>query len=281
MVRPVARRRAALRLVAIAAAAAVLLAVWSLWWEPRQLVLKQTVLDLSCWTADPVRIALVSDLHVGAPGVDLDQLDRIVGMVSESRPDLVLLLGDFVIQGVKGGRFVAPEIIADHLRALRAPLGTYAVLGNHDGWLDAPRVRKAIAGAGIPVIDDAIVPLGAGRTAFTLAGISDFWTGRHDVSGVLAQLPPGGPAIAMTHNPDLFPSIPARICLTVAGHTHGGQVALPLIGRPVVPSKYGQRYAIGHIEEAGRHLFVTSGVGTSILPVRFRVPPEVVLLTLR
>ena len=86
------------------------------------------------------------------------------------------------------------------------------------------------------------------------------------------------PVIVITHNPDVFPLVPNRVCLTIAGHTHGGQVALPLVGRLIVPSKYGQRYAIGHIREEGRDLFVTSGVGTSIIPVRFRVPPEIVFL---
>jgi predicted MPP superfamily phosphohydrolase len=84
----------------------------------------------------------------------------------------------------------------------------------------------------------------------------------------------------LTHNPDVFPEIPDRISLTLAGHTHGGQVNLPIIGRLVVPSQFGQRYAYGLVEENGRKLFVTSGIGTSILPVRFRVPPEVALLTL-
>jgi uncharacterized protein len=275
------RSRRAVRVVAAAGIAVFALALWALWWEPRRLLLNETVLDLSCWTADPITVAAVSDLHVGSPGVDLEKLDRIVRTINESRPDLVLLLGDFVIQGVRGGQFVEPEIIAEHLRHLRAPLGTYAVLGNHDAWLGAGRVKKAIAAAGIPVIDDAVVPLGAEGRSLILAGVSDFWTGRHDVAGVLAQLPAEGPVIVMTHNPDIFPSVSSRVCLTVAGHTHGGQVALPLIGRPVVPSRYGQRYAIGHVEEAGRHLFVTSGVGTSIFPVRFRVPPEVSLLRLQ
>jgi predicted MPP superfamily phosphohydrolase len=87
--------------------------------------------------------------------------------------------------------------------------------------------------------------------------------------------------VAFTHNPDLFPDVPARVALTIAGHTHGGQVFLPWLGRPVVPSRYGERYAIGHVVENGRHLFVSPGLGTSIVPVRFRVPPEVSVLILR
>ncbi len=83
-----------------------------------------------------------------------------------------------------------------------------------------------------------------------------------------------------THNPDVFPMISDRFSLLIAGHTHGGQVNLPLLGRPIVPSVYGQRFAYGHVVEGGHHLFVSPGLGTSILPVRFRVPPEVTLLVL-
>jgi uncharacterized protein len=86
--------------------------------------------------------------------------------------------------------------------------------------------------------------------------------------------------ILLTHNPDIFPGVPTRVALTLAGHTHGGQVRLPFVGRPIVPSQFKQRYAAGHLTEDGRQLFVATGVGTSILPVRFRVPPAVTVLTL-
>ena len=96
----------------------------------------------------------------------------------------------------------------------------------------------------------------------------------------VAKVGDSAPIIAFTHNPDIFPSIPTRVALTIAGHTHGGQVAAPIIGRPIVPSEFGERYAAGHIIEGPKHLFVTTGVGLSILPVRFRVPPEISLLTI-
>jgi len=208
----------------------------------------------------------------------MSKLDQLVEVINAAGPDAILLLGDFVIQGVIGGRFVPPELIAERLRSLRAPLGIYAVLGNHDWWLDGPRVERALEAVGITVLDDAAVPLRQGDSPFWLAGISDFWQGQYDVAATLGRVQGNAPVIVMTHNPDIFPSVPAHVCLTLAGHTHGGQVALPFIGRPVVPSRYGQRYAVGHVEERGKHLFVTSGVGTSILPLRFRVPPEVLLL---
>jgi predicted MPP superfamily phosphohydrolase len=100
------------------------------------------------------------------------------------------------------------------------------------------------------------------------------------VAGTLARVPAGAPVLVFTHNPDIFVDIPPRVSLTLAGHTHGGQVYIPFIGRPIVPSHYGERFAIGHVVEGGRHLFVTPGLGTSIIPVRFLVPPEISVLTL-
>ena len=249
---------------------------WGFWWEPRRLVVREISIELPCWRGEPIRVALASDLHIGSPGNGIEKLDRVVARINQAKPDTVLLLGDYVIQGVIGGRFVPPETIADHLRALQAPFGVYAVLGNHDWWLDAPRVARAFNGVGIPVVEDRAVRIARGAAGFWLLGISDFWEGRHDVASALAYVKSEEPVIAMTHNPDVFPSIPDRVCVTVAGHAHGGQVALPLIGRPIVPSR--KRYAAGEITENGKRMFVTTGVGTSILPVRFRVPPEIVIL---
>lgn len=258
----------------------MVLAVWAFWWEPRRLVLRETSLPLSCWTGRPIRIALVADLHVGSPYIGVDKLARLVRLTNERRPDLILLLGDFVIQDVVGGTFVPPERIASALKDLRAPLGVYAVLGNHDRWLDGPRVERAFTAAGIPVIEDRAIRVQKSGADFWLVGVSDYITAPHDVRRAMAQVSGEQPVIVMTHNPDVFPLIPRRVCLTLAGHTHGGQVALPLIGRPIVPSLYGEDYAIGHVHDEERDLFVSAGVGTSIIPVRFRVPPEVVLLTI-
>jgi uncharacterized protein len=115
---------------------------------------------------------------------------------------------------------------------------------------------------------------------FWLSGLGDLWTRGNRAEATLQKITDSDPVIVMMHNPDVFPSIPERVSLTVAGHTHGGQVNVPFVGRLVVPSAFGQRFAYGLIEEDGRKLFVTGGIGTSIIPVRFRVMPEVVILTL-
>jgi uncharacterized protein len=117
--------------------------------------------------------------------------------------------------------------------------------------------------------------------AIWLAGLKDIWTNRPDIEGTLQKVSDESPVIVLTHNPDLFVRIPQRVILTLAGHTHGGQVYLPLAGRIRVPSEFGQRYAAGHVLENNHHLYVTTGIGTSIIPVRFLVPPEIVILTLK
>jgi hypothetical protein len=225
-------------------------------------------------------VATLADLHVGSPRNGLDKLEEIVALTQHARPDLVLLAGDYVIHGVAGGHFVPPEAAAGVLAGLEAPLGVYAVLGNHDWWLDGPRVRLALESAGIEVLEDRAVRLPTRRCELWLAGISDYNTRPHDVDKALGNVPPSASVIAFTHNPDVFPQVPERVSLTVAGHTHGGQVWLPVLGRLVVPSRFGERYAIGHVVEDGHDLFVSSGLGTSILPVRFLVPPEVSVIDL-
>jgi uncharacterized protein len=268
----------------IAALVALGLAAWGFWLEPRRVVVREVTLEVPNWplTASGLRVALLADLHVGSPHNDLAKLRRVVALVNAARPDVALVLGDIVIQGVVGGRFVPPESTARELARITAPLGVYAVLGNHDAWLDAPRVRRALDGAGLTVLQDSAVRISRGPSVtFWLAGVSDVWTAPHDVRAALGDVPEWGSVLVFTHNPDIFPEVPARVSLTLAGHSHGGQVRLPFIGRPVVPSRYGSRYAAGHVVEGGRHLYVTNGVGTSIIPVRFRVPPEVVIVTVR
>jgi predicted MPP superfamily phosphohydrolase len=227
-----------------------------------------------------LRIAVISDLHGGSPYITLDKIHQIVETTNAARPDLILLPGDFVIHGVPGGSFMEPEVIASALKGLRARFGVFATLGNHDWWYNGPRVKKALENAGVTVLENDSAMIKRDGAAIWIAGIGDKMEGNPDIASALARVDDSAPIIAFTHNPDIFPSIPAKVALTIAGHTHGGQVAFPVAGRPIVPSDFGERYAAGHIVEDSRHLFVTSGIGTSILPVRFRVPPEISLLTI-
>ncbi len=261
----------------------ILLAFWAFVWEPSRLTERQYSLALPDWpvACANYQVAVVSDIHAGAPYVGLEKIDRIVAMIQKQKPDLVILPGDFVIQEVLGGSFIAPEQLAEHLKPLLAHTKVYAVLGNHDAWLDSKRVQLAFETAGIPVLEDRAVAITKNACHFWLVGLSDYIDGKHEYPQAFAMVPEKMPVLVFTHNPDAFPDIENPFSLMVAGHTHGGQVVLPFIGRAVVPSKYGQRYAIGHIEENNRHLFVTPGIGTSILPVRFGVPPEISYLRLQ
>lgn len=265
----------------VIAGAALLLGVWAFWLEPDSLTVTERQLSLN-WTAErSLRVAILTDLHVGSPFNGIAKLREIVDRTNAAQPAIICILGDLVIQGVLGGRFVPPEEIAAELKRLQAPAGVVAVLGNHDSWFDHGRVRVALERVGVHFLEDTAARLDTPAGPVWIAGISDMWTGRHDLAAAMSVVKDdGAPVLLLTHNPDVFPLVPDRVTLTLAGHTHGGQVRLPLAGRPIVPSKFGQRFAAGHVVEGGRHLFVATGLGTSVLPVRFRVPPAVTILTL-
>jgi predicted MPP superfamily phosphohydrolase len=264
---------------------AVLLLLLPVIWafiEPARLTLREYELSPPAWPTEQagLRIALLSDLHTGSPFNGLDKLRRIVAETNAAKPDIVLIAGDF-IPHVRGGKMVAPEEFAPVLRQLQAPLGVYAVLGNHDWWFNPRVVEEALTSAGIEVLEDRAKKISSGRWQFWLVGVSDLWEGKHDIGGAVAQASDDAPMLLFTHNPDLFPDIPARVNLTMAGHTHGGQVYFPLFGHPPIPSIHHQQYVVGHVVEGGRHLFVTPGLGTSVLPIRFFMPPEISVVTLR
>jgi predicted MPP superfamily phosphohydrolase len=265
------------------AAALLLLGLWGFWIEPQRLVFQHVQLDVPHWpeAQRDLRVALLSDLHIGSAFWNLARLQSLVDATNREQPELVLLAGDYLINGAQSADWVDPESIAKVLGGFHARLGIVAVLGNHDWWDDGERVRRALTSQGIVVLENEAWPLERRGGRFFIVGLADELTRHIDLDAALRAVPPGAPFLVLAHEPDIFPEVDARASLTLAGHTHGGQVRLPIVGRLIVPSRYGQRYAAGHVVEAGRHLFVTTGVGTSILPVRFGVPPEVVILELR
>ena len=266
---------------AILAIFGVLLLGLMLWWRALgRVVLRDVKITVSPWPAalSGLRIAVLSDLHIGAPRMGPEALRRIVDRVRLRAPDLAVVLGDLVVHRVKGGHFVAPEVTSKILADLGAP--TFAVLGNHDHQLDAARVTRALTGAGITVLVNDCHAHEVRGQPLQIAGADDCVRGKPDLPRTLAAAPAGSPILLLTHSPDLFPEVPPGVSLMLAGHTHGGQIRLPFIGAPRVPSRFGQRYARGLIEENGRKLFVTTGLGTSWMPIRIRVPPEVVIIEL-
>jgi predicted MPP superfamily phosphohydrolase len=247
--------------------------------EPMRLVVRRTEITLPAWKGEfrDLRVTVFSDLHVGPPHITLTRLRGIVEEANATEADLILMPGDFV-QTALGWRMAEPEAIAAELKRLRAKAGVFAALGNHDWWYGSARVRQAFEKEGVRVLDNQVVKIEHQGTTFWLAGFADAWAGHPNIEETLKQITDDAPVIAFTHNPEIFPTIPARVALTIAGHTHGGQIWLPFIGRPVISD---WPYPIGHFIEGGRHLFVTPGIGTSICPVRLGVPPEISLLTIK
>lgn len=247
------------------------------WWEPRRLVVRRLELRPAHWplALDGLRLGVLCDLHTGGPHVRLERVERIVGRMNRQRPDLVVVLGDLCDSQLPLGRSVAPEAVAARLGELRAAGGVFAVLGNHDG----AEVGSALETVGIPVLVNRARR--AGPRGPWVSGLADRARGGPDLEAALAAVPEHDAVLLLSHNPDVFPRVPERVSLMLSGHLHGGQVDLPGLRRRWIPSRFGERYAGGHVVEGGRHLFVSTGIGSSQLPVRFRVTPEIALLTLR
>jgi len=245
-------------------------------------------------------IGVIADVHAGGPLMPASRIRAIAERTNQLRPDVIVLLGDFAASHKFKTRSVAPEEWAEALSVLKAPLGVHAILGNHDWWDDlaAQRTgegpvlgRRVLERVGIPVYENDAVRLAKDGQGFWLAGLGDqlaFITSRRkrafrrfvgvdDLEGTLAKVTDDAPIVLLAHEPDIFPEVPERVALTLCGHTHGGQVRL--FGySPRVPSRYGNRFAYGHVVEGNRNLIVSGGLGCSVLPVRIGVPPEIVMV---
>ncbi len=270
------------RLAWLALAGFLAICVDGFYIEPARLVEREYTLPLSSWpvSCDGLRVDVISDTHTGSPRNGLDKLDRIVATLSASDADIVVMTGDYVILSVLAGTYIPAETIAEHLKPLTSRKQVYAVLGNHDWWKNGPLVSGAFAGAGVHMIDNMAVPIEAGSCHFWLAGLGDMLEGHPDVRTTFAMVPPGIAVIAITHEPRLWPSIPAQATLTIAGHTHGGQINPFGLLSPARFNPHSSALKGSYIVD-GRSLFVSSGIGTSILPMRLGVPPEISRLTLR
>lgn len=241
------------------------------------IVRRATVAVLPPGAGRPLTLLLVSDIHVAGPDMPPDRLARIVAQMNALRPDIILIAGDLISdKRVSTRRYTLAEAITP-LSALRARLGTFAVLGNHDHWRDAERARAELRKANIRVLDNAAARAGP----LVIGGLDDAFTGHDDLAATVRAMDRlGGVPVMLSHSPDPFPDVPARVRLMVAGHTHCGQIRLPVIGALTYMSRYGERYACGGVRGRGRTLVVGAGLGTSVLPLRLGAPPDVWLLTL-
>jgi predicted MPP superfamily phosphohydrolase len=258
--------------------------------EPQQLVVTPYTLKPRGWPAGrKLTITVIADLHAGGPDMPLPNVQRIVDIANALKSDVIVMLGDYIARYRFAVERIPDPVWAAELARLQAPLGVWAILGNHDWWYDLAGVRNALAEVRIPLLENQAVLLGPEGERVWVAGIGDQiayrighgrFRGVDDLPGTLAQVTTDDPVVLLVHEPDIFPRVPSRVALTFAGHTHGGQIRVPLIWPAFVPSRYGKRYAYGHVIERERHLIVSGGLGTSIIPARFGVPPEIVHVTL-
>lgn len=239
-------------------------------------------------------IAVIADIHACEPWMSAERVHGIAMQVNALKADVIVILGDFNA----GHRYVTGPVMpgawGEALSVLDAPLGCFAILGNHDWWHGPvpgmpggpAEIRAELAQRGITVLENRAVRLVKEGQDFWIAGLADQmahhvkqgWTrGADDLKGTLAQIPASDPVLMLAHEPFVFYRMPPRVALTLCGHTHGGQVCLPLIGAPISPSR---RYRYGHIVENDRHLIVSGGLGESNLPVRLGVPPELLRVRL-
>ncbi len=247
-----------------------------------------------------LKLAILADIHACQPWMSGERVQRIAEMTNELDADAILLMGDFIASH----RFQVQEDYAawaGALKTLKAPLGVHAVLGNHDWWQDREAmlrgkgptlVGEALTKVGIPVYENDAVRLEKDGKPFWLAGLGDQiafvpvkgWQnppqGIDDLDATLAKVTDDAPVILMAHEPDIFPDVPARVALTLSGHTHGGQ--LNIFGfRPIVPSRFGRRrFAYGHVVERNRNIIISGGLGCSVIPARIGSPPEIVVVEL-
>lgn len=269
--------------------------------EPQRLVLhSETVSVLHLDPAfDGLRIAMISDVHGGSNGVDDAKLRKVVEMANAADPDIIVLLGDYVSQtrdrdesGIRKLRMSVSDI-ANGLIGLQAKYGVYAVLGNHDGWYSNDLIAGELSRVGYTVLQNQIVTINVNGKPLRLLGLKDHLSldnGWYETAPMARKLIEGsgtGDVIVLEHAPDTFKTISGKLSigpdfkLYLTGHTHGGQVWLPILGRPIVPSSYGQKFAYGHVRDNDVDIFITSGIGESVLPIRFMVPPEVAVITLK
>lgn len=224
------------------------------------------------------RVAHLSDIHMDR-WMTPDRLAGVVQLVNAQQADLVALTGDYVTHGTR--RPGAFRNLATGLGALRARDGVLAVLGNHDHWLDAGFVRRALRDAGVIELSNRAHDIRRGGAVLHIGGVDDYWTGHARLQDVLDDVPADGVAILLAHEPDFADeSAPTgRFVLQISGHSHGGQVRLPLLGPPVLPP-YGRKYPMGLYRVGGMLLYTNRGVGMLRPRVRLNCRPEITVYTL-
>lgn len=249
----------------------ILLGCYSLFIEPNKLKVNHYTIEDA--KLNGLKVVFISDFHIKPH--QQKRLDKVIELINTENPDLVLSVGDFV-SGHNEKMTMPIEDISKGLGKVKSKYGFYTTLGNHDGWYGTERVTKSLQANRIKVLANKNVSIQLNDQKIYIAGIEDLMTGKPDIYKALDGTK--SPTILLTHSPDMFVKVPEDVNLTLAGHTHGGQVRIPFIGPIFTASRYGDKYTKGLVEEKGRKLITTTGIGTSILPVRFNCMPEIVVI---
>lgn len=247
--------------------------------EPKTLEVRGPEFISNKYSGPPLRIGVITDIHIGGLHVPASRVEKLVADMNSLNPDIVLLPGDFVDGHVPSKKRSAAfnanlEAGIKHLSELKAP--SFATIGNHDAWYGATEISNMLRASGVSVLEND-------STIFRqvcLVGLADAMTASPS-RAAYDNCPSTFHPIVFTHSPEAWPAFRSDSVLVVAGHTHGGQVNLPIIGRRVNATSLSAEHSYGFSKLAGVDVFVSAGVGTSILPVRFRAPPEIVILTLK
>lgn len=243
-------------------------------------IARKTIIKVDDWPINkpPMRVLLMADIQMAGPDMTPDRLDRIVTQINKENADIILIAGDFISKNRLATKlYTADETIAP-LAKLKASVGIYAVLGNHDHWTDKDGFIKALDKYNITLLSNEAVAV----DGINIVGIDDEYTKHADIEATMASLSKLEKTanIVVTHDPDIIPEIPFDTAMIGAGHTHCGQISPPLIGPLTTLSRYGRRFACGEIDDNNKKVIVSAGLGTSILPLRIGAPPDYWVITL-
>ena len=257
----------------------LLVTIWSFIIEPERIVIKKVDITLPGWNKEHknLKVAVLSDFHIGFGAMNRNKLNTIINITNSQNPDLILLLGDYVNVSVKNKRFL--NYLLD-FKKFRSKYGVFAVMGNHESWQVRHKIRSLLKDAGVNTLENRAVNITIDDKSFWIAGIEDLTSGHPDLGYIMKQINDDNPVIFLSHNPNIFTQLPKNVNLAIAGHTHGGQLYIPFLVNLLNRSPFKKSFLKGYMVKNNQHFYISSGLGTTIIPARFLISPEIVFLNL-